>query len=265
MNEKFDFETSLNKLEASDMTSLQGREPVAETEVGDALVPPTLATPINIPKAASYAAPKKPKPKPEPVAASESLPPGPPMQSYGEFSPENLRVLNTMDLGKLVRQELVEIPVRKPKKDEWFRVHLDYQQQGGILELDSLNKLYWVSKKMQSQVEHDPCFTYRLCVLAVSRQGAPFIWPVKTNSKAGGTGDKFVRVPFAAMILGKEKWTRLYWSQERSEYQIESSELLDEPKFPDKPFPELLKLAFKDTVIDTVDHPAILDLKGRAK
>ena len=263
MNEKFDFGTRLNKLEASGMPNPQGLGPVAETEVGDPLVPPTLATPINIPKAASSAAPKKPKP--EPVAAHEPLPPEAPMQGYDEFSPENLRVLNTMDLGKLVRQELVGMPVRKPERDEWFKVHPDYQQQGGILEFKSQKKIYWVSKKMQSQVEHDPCFSFRLCVLAVNRQGAPFIWPVRPNGEADGAGPKWVQIPFAAMIQSKEKWTRLYWSQASNEHLIDSSELLDEPKFPDKPFPELLKLAFKDTMIDTVDHPAILELKGRAK
>ena len=81
----------------------------------------------------------------------------------------------------------------------------------------------------------------------------------------GGPGDKYVRIPFAAMTHGREKWTRLYWSQDRREHQIETSDLLDAPKFPDKPFSELLKLAFKDAVISTVDHPAILNLKGKAK
>ena len=66
MNDKFDFETSLNKLEASDMTSPQKLEPVADIEVGDDLVQPTLpqgqpplAAPINIPKAANSVVPKK--------------------------------------------------------------------------------------------------------------------------------------------------------------------------------------------------------------
>ena len=182
-----------------------------------------------------------------------------------EFSPENLRLLNTMDLRDLVVSELVELPVRKPKKDEWFRAHPNHEQQGGILELDSENKVFWVSHKIQAQVMHDPCFTFRLCVLSVTRQGVPFIWPVKTDIEAGGSGDKYVRIPFAAMTFGRQKWTRLYWSPERREHQVETSDLLDEPKFPDKPFPELLKLAFKDAVISTPDHPALLNLKGKAK
>ena len=207
--------------------------------------------------------PKKAKSKPvtpDPLPAEELM-----EADDDEFSPENLRLLNKIDLRDLVTAELVELSARKPKKDEWFRVHPDYQQQGGILEIDSENKVFWVSKKMQSQVAHDPCFTFRLCVLVVTRQGVPFIWPVKTDVEAGGTGDKYVRIPFAAMTEGRKKWTRLYWSQDRREHQVETSDLLDAPKFPDKPFSELLKLAFKDAVISTVDHPAILNLKGKAK
>ena len=270
MADTFDDGSIVNKAESPDLASLQGMEPVADTEVGDALVQPTLAqeqpplaNPINIPKGASSAAPKKPKLKP--VTAPKPLPPEAPMQVDDEFSPENLRVLNKIDLRDLVCTELVELSARKPQKDEWFRVHPDYQQQGGILEIFSENKVFWVSKGMQSQVAHDPCFTFRICVLCVTRQGVPFIWPLKTDVAAGGTGDKYVRIPFAAMVHGREKWTRLYYSQEKREHQVETSDLLDAPKFPDKPFSELLKLAFKDAVISTADHPAILNLKGKAK
>jgi hypothetical protein len=207
--------------------------------------------------------PKKAKSKP---VAPDPLPAEKLMEADDdEFSPDNLRLLNKIDLRDLVITELVELPARKPKKGEWFRVHPDYHQQGGILELDGERKVFWVAKKIQSQVAHDGCFTFRLCVLCVNLEGVPFIWPVKTDVEAGGTGNKWVRIPFEAMTKGREKWTRLYWSQDRREHQIETSDLLDAPKFPDKPFSELLKLAFKDAVISTVDHPAILNLKGKAK
>lgn len=208
--------------------------------------------------------PKKAKSKP--VATPTPLPAEKLMEADDdEFSPENLRLLNKIDLRDLVITELVELPARKPKKGEWFRVHPDYHQQGGILELDGERKVFWVAKKIQSQVAHDGCFTFRLCVLCVNLEGVPFIWPVKTDVEAGGTGNKWVRIPFEAMTKGREKWTRLYWSDEKREHIVLTSDLMDVPKFPDKPFSELLKLAFKGAVISTPDHPAILNLKGKAK
>ena len=211
---------------------------------------------VKIPKKAKF----KPVATPTPLPAEKLM-----EADDDEFSPENLRLLNKIDLRDLVTAELVELSARKPKKDEWFRVHPDYQQQGGILEIDSENKVFWVTKKMQSQVAHDPCFTFRICVLCVTRQGVPFIWPVKPDVEAGGTGAKYLKIPFAAMMQGRQDWTRLYWSMERREHQVEKGDISDTPKFPDKTFEELLKLAFKDAVISTPDHPAILNLKGKAK
>ena len=179
-----------------------------------------------------------------------------------EFSPENLRVLNTMDLKDLLKVELVEIAVRKPKKDEWFRVLPGHFQQGGILEIQ--RETYWVSPKIQSQFLGDPCFSVRICVLAVTKQGVPFIWPLRPDCDAGGKSDKSARAPLAAMQLAQEKWTRIYWVKEKFEYLIETADISDEPKFPEKSFSELLRLGFKASIISTLDHPALLELKGRA-
>lgn len=210
-----------------------------------------------------------PEDKQSPPRKVSTPPPAPVVKAADdiedEFHPENLRLLNTMDLTDLVTSELVGLPARKPKKDEWFRVHPGHQQQGGILEIESEKKVFWVSPGVQAQVQEDPCFSLRLCVLCVNRQGVPFIWPVKPGVAAGSKGYKWVWIPFSAMLFGKEKWTRLYWSHEKQEHIVETSGLLDAPKFPEKPFPELLRLAFKDAVISTVDHPAILRLKGRDK
>ena len=266
MADTFDDGSIVNKAESPDLASLQGMEPVADTEVGDALVQPTLAqeqpplaNPINIPKGASSAAPKKPKLKP--VTAPKPLPPEAPMQVDDEFSPENLRVLNTLDLKDLLKVEIVEIAVRKPKKDEWFRVLPGQSQQGGILEVQ--RDTYWVSPKIQSELLGDPCFSLRICVLAVTKQGVPFIWPLRPDCDSGGKSDKSARTPLAAMQLAQEKWTRIYWVKEKFEYLVETADISDEPKFPEKSFSELLRLGFKASIISTLDHPALLELKGK--
>lgn len=183
------------------------------------------------------------------------------MQVDDEFSPENLRVLNTLDLKDLLKVELVEIAVRKPKKDEWFRVLPGQFQQGGILEVQ--RELYWVSPKIQSQLLGDPCFSMRICVLVVTKQGLPLIWPLRPDCDSGGKSDKHAQGPLTAMQLAQEKWTRMYWIKGKFEYAIETADILDEPKFPEKSFSELLRLGFKSSIISTLDHPARLELKGK--
>lgn len=244
--------------------------PLEDSAMADPKITPDVEQPSllpelpgDVPVVESGAEVKHPKtPKPKPVTVPDPLPPEAPMQGDDEFSPENLRVLNTLDLKDLLKVELVEITVRKPKKDEWFRVLPGQFQQGGILEVQ--RETYWVSPKIQSQLLGDPCFSLRICVLAVTKQGVPFIWPLKPDCESGGKSDKSARAPLAAMHLAQEKWTRMYWVKEKFEYLVESADIEDEPKFPEKSFAELLRLGFKASVISTLDHPALLELKGRA-
>jgi hypothetical protein len=37
---------------------------------------------------------------------------------------------------------------------------------------------------------------------------------------------------------------------------------LPEPNWPDKPFNDLLRIAFRDRLIDTLDHPILKSLRG---
>ena len=208
---------------------------VADPKIIHAVEQPSLLTelPGDVPVVESGAEVKPPKtPKPKPVTVPKPLPPEVNMQGDDEFSPENLRVLNTLDLKDLLKVELVEIAVRKPK--------------------------------IQSELLGDPCFSLRVCVLAVTKQGVPFIWPLRPDCDAGGKSDKSARAPLAAMQLAQEKWTRIYWVKEKFEYLIETADISDEPKFPEKSFSELLRLGFKASIISTLDHPALLELKGRA-
>ena len=238
---------------------------MADPQIIHAVEQPSLIPelPGDVPAVASGKLVKPPKTlNAKPVVIPEPLPLEKSMQVDDEFSPENLRVLNTLDLKDLLKVELVEIAVRKPKKDEWFRVLPGQFQQGGILEVQ--RELYWVSPKIQSQLLGDPCFSMRICVLVVTKQGLPLIWPLRPDCDSGGKSDKHAQGPLTAMQLAQEKWTRMYWIKGKFEYAIETADILDEPKFPEKSFSELLRLGFKSSIISTLDHPALLELKGRA-
>ena len=38
---------------------------------------------------------------------------------------------------------------------------------------------------------------------------------------------------------------------------------LPEPEWPDLPFPEILKIAFRDRIVDRADHPLVQRLRGQ--
>jgi hypothetical protein len=45
---------------------------------------------------------------------------------------------------------------------------------------------------------------------------------------------------------------------------FEAEGVMADPKWPDLPFMELLRIAFRDRMIDRVDHPVIKRLRGLA-
>ena len=47
-------------------------------------------------------------------------------------------------------------------------------------------------------------------------------------------------------------------------YEILTAEHIEDPVWPDITFSELLRLAFQDHFIDTMDHPIIRQLYGQA-
>jgi hypothetical protein len=89
----------------------------------------------------------------ENVVESSNILPPPPLPPNGlamtpnpidPFDPASLRLSVTPDNGVNVKRLLTTVPVRKPKKQEWVRVHPDPQfrlSPAGIIEYEKENYL----------------------------------------------------------------------------------------------------------------------------
>jgi hypothetical protein len=63
--------------------------------------------------------------------------------------------------------------------------------------------------------------------------------------------------------IAKKKWIRLASSISLGAYEVfEASGDLPEPEWPDVTFQEILKIAFKNHFINSMDHPVISRLRG---
>jgi hypothetical protein len=97
---------------------------------------------------------------------------------------------------------------------------------------------------------------------ATTRQGQTFIWPVKLPTS--GASNSWLETAQEAVEASKMNWIRMFADVGRGHYRIMKAEGdLEEPEFLDKPFNELLEMAFKDRVIDSSDHPICRKLRGR--
>ncbi len=181
------------------------------------------------------------------------------------FDVDRLRLPANDDESLGVRELLVSIPYRKPSKEQFVRVHPDpaFRCNGGLIELkDDDSESYWVDRSLWPHLGDEPTFGCRLVVTAMTRQGCPFIWGLRLPATENKVPD-WVSIPLEAAKAAETKWTKLYWDQAQRRHRIKVSDYLaDEPQWPTQAFSELLRLAFKDRVVTSLDHPILKRLRG---
>jgi hypothetical protein len=181
-------------------------------------------------------------------------------------NPEAFRVRDLAALPGEVRQ-LVHLTVRKPGRREYVRVHPDPEMTAQIpvflsrVDSGSETETYMVRPEILSLVPDLQAEMQNvLLTLTVTREGVPFWWRIPY----GGGQRGWYESALAAASLAREKWVRLRGNIAAGAYEVfvATGEGLPEPVFPDKPVTELLRLAFKDRVIDRADHRVIRQLRG---
>jgi hypothetical protein len=101
-----------------------------------------------------------------------------------------------------------------------------------------------------------------IALLYIWPGGGIQLWPVPILGERPMALQKSAR---AAFELGQTKWTQIVWNEGRRDFDVETSENINnEPVWPNKSMSELLKLAFASNVIDNEDHPYVLQLRGVA-
>jgi len=105
-------------------------------------------------------------------------------------------------------------------------------------------------------------FSPRALFTAIDRQGVLFIWPIRLP-RPDGRFDDWNQSALEAAELATTTWVRVVANRDLGAYKVfTSSAELPEPEFPDIPFSELLRTAFKDRYIASLDHPVLKRLRG---
>src|SRR5262249_823974 len=103
------------------------------------------------------------------------------------FDPAKLRLSQDFAAELGVKKALVTVPVRKPDKTWFVRVHPspDYRLTAAFLELKEEREVYIVSPdlwpKLGTETAVKPCTLFT----AVNRQGVVFLWPVRQPGPDG--------------------------------------------------------------------------------
>ncbi len=178
------------------------------------------------------------------------------------FDLESLRL--GQDFGELagVEKMTTTIPVRKPSRQEFVRVHTDeaYRMQTATLTWQEDREVYLLARDLWNELPGEivpvELFT------AVNRQGVVFIWPVRLPGH-DGKWNPWHRSAMDCAQQAMTLWVRLAANMSLGAYEIfVATTDLPEPEWPNLSFEDMLQIAFRDHFIETLDHPVCRRLRG---
>ena len=179
------------------------------------------------------------------------------------FDPAALRLDQSYADTVGVKKLLTTVPVRKPGRQDFVRVHPDPGYRltpAAIIEVKEDREVYLVIPDMAQALPGE--FSTATLFTAISRQGTLFLWPVKLP-RPDGRQNEWHRSAAEGAERAMEKWVRVTSSMSLGAYEIfEASGELPEPVWPDYSFRQILEIAFRDRVVDRPDHPLVQRLQG---
>jgi hypothetical protein len=182
------------------------------------------------------------------------------------FDPGRLRLSQDFAAGLGVKKALLTVPVRKPSKEWWIQVHPDesYRLQTAVLELKEDRETYLVDPALWHELATESTFSPRALFTGVTRQGVVFLWPIRLPGPDGKI-DEWNRSALEAATMAAGRWLRVAANMHLGAYEVFTAAAdLPDPEWPETPFNELLRVAFKDRYIDTLEHPVLKRLRGEA-
>ena len=157
---------------------------------------------------------------------------------------------------------LTTVPVRKPNNQDFIRVHPDeaYRLSPAIIELKEDREVYLVPPAIAAQLPGE-CVPVTIYT-GINRQGVVFLWPVKLPTP-DGRQNEWHRTAQEAAERAMGAWLRVRANMDLGAYEMfEASSTIPDPIWPTASLKDLLKIGFRDKLVDSLDHAVIKRLRG---
>ena len=179
------------------------------------------------------------------------------------FDLERLKLSQDFPALAGVKKALTTVPVRKPHPQSFFRTHPEPEWRFNtyILELKETQESYLVDPSLRDDLASE--IIAKSLFAAITPQGSLLIWPIKLPGP-DGRHDSWNRsgLEIATGVATKE-WIRLVSNSELGLYEpLVARDKHTGPQWPDTSFQEIIRIAFKDRLIDSADHPVVRRLRG---
>jgi len=178
------------------------------------------------------------------------------------FDIERLKLSQNFHETVGVKKALLTVPVRKPSNQEFIRTHPDqaYCLETAVIELKEERETYLVDPNLWSEIAVE--IVPMVLFTTINRQAVLTLWPIRLPD-ADGRHNVWHASALEAALLAKSKWIRVTANMYLGAYEVSvASDSIPEPEWPDIPFQEMLKTAFKDNFINDLNHPVLKKLRG---
>jgi hypothetical protein len=167
----------------------------------------------------------------------------------------------SFDTSDITRQ--MEIPIRMPKKDEFFRVHPEHQLGVVGVHRDAEGVYHFVTPEIASLELLNGHVRRVILRLAANTDGRLFVMPLRVADKNGEL-DEYARTSHLAAEQAEKQWVRIQAAKGQGSYDryVAARQDRPEPAWPDTTFSEIVEKAFHGNVIDSEDHPLLKQLRG---
>jgi hypothetical protein len=163
-----------------------------------------------------------------------------------------------------VKKLLTTVPARKPSPQDFVRVHPapEYREHFAMIDLKDDREDFLVRPELLSELAGE--VVYKTIFTAINRQGVAFLWPIRLPAPDDRKSD-WARSAHEAAEMAMDRWVRLKANMSLGAYEITVAEsTMAEPDWPELSFQELVRIAYRDRMITSLDHAVVKRLRGQA-
>jgi hypothetical protein len=162
-----------------------------------------------------------------------------------------------------VKKLLTTVPARRPNPQDFVRVHPkpEYRADFAMIDLKDDREDFLVRPELLPDLTGE--VVYKTIFTAINRQGVVFLWPVRLPAPDDRRND-WARSAREAAEMAMSRWLRMKSNRSLGAYEITVAESeMAEPVWPELSFQELIKIAYRDRMITSLDHAVIKRLRGQ--
>lgn len=187
----------------------------------------------------------------------------------GSFDFDSIKVDPTFAASRMVDKLITTIPVRKPKSGlEFFRVRDDPEWTFPMYLLDMKEgdeEKYIVAPQLVPELDIDDLLKPVMMYTLMNHTHKVFFLSDIPLTGPDGKDNEFHRSRREAYELAKTKWVKIKANKALGAYELFLAKgMLPDPVWPKEPktLKDALNIAFKNKIIDDVDHPVLKQLRG---